>query len=230
MELRATGLVVGLIVPTVPQGVRVPGVPEITFDRLSRIFGELAPSYGYRDFQSSPAGDSAKIGGGDSQGALLIQPGLVQFIDAVPMAPEVSQENAIGVLRTVAKHLQMEVVVQLGVKWVFNAPTPEGEGKSLVLEQLLKMADADIEELSLGRSIWAGARFQTQGADDQAISTRIEPLEADPTKLYIECDATFPERAPRLLSGGAAGVLQAIIDVLAYARGPVQGYLEKRVG
>lgn len=230
MELIANGLVVGLIFPQVPQGVRVPGIPEVSFDRLSRIFGELAPIYGYRDFQSNPGGEGARISGGESQGQVIIQSGLVQFLDAVPMSAEVSAENALGVIRTVAKHLPLESVLQLGVKWIFAAPAVDGDAKALVLNRLLKITDSDIAELSLGRSIWAGARFHTQGADGQFISTRVEPLEVDLSKLYVECDATFPERPTRVLAEGASGVAQAIADVLKYARGPLWNYLEKQVG
>ena len=230
MELRATGLVVGLIFPTVPQGVRVVGTPAISFDRLSRIFGELAPLYGYRDFQSNPNGEGARISGGEQPSQVLIQPGLVQYIDGVPMSPEVSAENSVGVVRTIAKHIQLEAVLQLGVKWVFEAPAPDGDGKALVLNRLLKMVEADIAELSIGRSIWAGVRLHTQDADGRTISTRVEPFDIDPTKLYVECDAAIPERPSRLLADGASGVAQATLDVLNYARGPLWNYLEKQVG
>ena len=230
MELVTNGLVVGLVFPVVPPGMSAPstGVPEITFDHLSRIFGEVAPAYGYRNFQSDPGGNGGRISGPDPRNGVAIQPGLVQFFDAVDLGPAKATENAVGVLRIVAKHLGLAHVLQVGVKWTFKTTPPGSDGRAFVLSRLLSRTEGEIAELSLGGSIWAGARFVTRSPDEQSqFGVRIEPLELDQTQLYLENDAAFMERTPGVLASSASGLADAVREALEHVQGPVMNYLEK---
>jgi hypothetical protein len=227
MELVTTGLVVGLILPVAPPGVETPGTPEITFDRLSHIFGEIASSYGYRNLQSHPSGMGGRISKIDIRNGVQIEPGLVQFVDMAEFGPERSIDEAVGVIRVVTKHLGISQVMQLGVKWVCTTDSPGNDGRAFVLNRLLARADEDIAELSLGGSIYAGARFVTRPVDQHCqYVIRIEPLESDPRRLYLDVDAAVPG-TPDLLAQNAAAVGEAIRGALTYMQVPLKNYLEK---
>lgn len=222
MDLIARALIVGSVLPAAPPGVTQPGVPEITFDKMNRIFGEVASRFGYRSFQSNPEGTSGQIQKTTPGNAVVIQPGLLQVQDTVERTPELATDQVEDVFQIAAQHLQIMEVLQLGVKWVFNLPIPSRDAAGFVLHHLVRRSEDDLAELSLGGTVWAGTKFVTSSVSgDAQYTVLIEPLVADMTQLYLDVDANFPG------SQTLDRVKERAIDVLQYVRTPLKNYIER---
>ena len=58
------------------------------------------------------------------------------------------------------------------------------------------ISDDDLGKLSLGGEQWVGLKYVTQSVEEtQQYTVLIEPLQADPTQLFIDVDAAYPGEA-----------------------------------
>lgn len=219
----AQTLVVGIATPAglVP-GATGPGFGEVTIDRLNRIWSELAPVYGYRSLQLSPEGNAGQLIGSAPGDHVTIQPPLLQVRDSVPMTAEQAADKTQAVLKVVARHLQASQFVQLGVKWIYHADAPGRDARRFMLGMAAPTAERELEGLSLGGDYFVGMKYVTRSPEqDKAYTVVVEPLIADPAKLFIDLDAQH--------GGGLIEldrIKSAALDVHQYAVGSIAGYLE----
>lgn len=222
MESVPQGLVLGLVLPQAPPGVELPELPEITFERLSALFSELALSQGYRNFQNPPDG-SCLIYGLNANDKLMIRPGLVQVTDPAAEGAQRAADRASQVIKAAITHLGIVNILQLGVKWVFNVPCPEG-ARHFALEKLARTTEELLEDLAVGSSVWAGVHYMTTSEEKSAqYSIRVEPLLADDAFLFVNVDTGFSNVQ-------IAAIGETIREVLAYAQGPVMAHINNLRG
>lgn len=216
------GLIVGLVLPQAPPGVELPDLPEITFELLSALFSELALSQGYRNFQSEPNG-SFLIYGPNVNDKLVVQAGLVQVSDPVAEGAQRAADRAGQVIKSVVGHLGIIHVLQLGVKWVFHVPCPDGARK-FALERLARTTEEQLDDLAMGAPVWPGVHYMSvSDAQGTQWSVRIEPLLADDAFLFVEVDTGFSNvQVP--------GIRETIGRVLEYAQGPVMAHIDNLKG
>jgi len=216
-------LVVGIATPAglIP-GATGPGFGEVTIDRLNRIWAELAPIYGYRSLQLSPEGNAGQLVGTSPGDQVVIQPPLLQVRDSVQMTAEQAADKAQAILKVVARHLQATQFVSLGVKWIYLADAPANDARAFMLNRALSKAESELEMLTLGGDFFVGTKYVSRSpAEDKLYTVHVEPLVADPTKLYIDLDAQH---------GGALieldRIKSAVLDVHQYAVSAIGGYLD----
>lgn len=218
MDSVPQGLVVGLVLPQAPPGIELPELPQITFERLSALFSELALSQGYRNFHNAPDG-SCQIYGLKVNDKLVIQPGLVQVTDPAAEGAQRAAEKADQVIKAAVTHLGIEYILQLGVKWIFNVPCPEG-ARQFALKKLARATEEQLQDLDIGTSVWAGVHYMSTSEERSAqYSVRIEPLLADDAFLFVDVDTGFS-------NVHIPAIGKTIRDVLAYAQGPVLGHID----
>ena len=224
MDLITKNLIVGAGLPTSPPGLafQIPGTPEITFDRLNHIFGEIAAMFAYRTFQSGPEGESAQIFGATPHQVVSIQPGLIQVQEPIELSPEKATEKVQRVFSIAAKHLSVTQILGFGIKWIAHMPINSKDARAFVIDQVYKQSDQVLEVLGLGGRQWLGMKYVAQDPLGQKqFTVVIEPFLADETHLYIDVDANFGP-------GVELGEIKAKADeVLDYIRVPVKQYLEK---
>ena len=221
VELNTRNLVIGVVVPSAVPGVPMQGAPEVTFDRLNHIFGEVASAFGYRNFQSSPEGNAGQILGAVPTSNITIQPGLIQVMDAVDLTAARSAEKAHKVLQIVAKHLKVTTVLQIGVKWLLHAPVSSRDAVTFVREAMTSQSEADLSALGLGGDQYLGLKYVSNDVPRTKVYTlTIEPLQADKTQLYIDIDTAF-------VGASLSDVEQKAKEAHEYVDVAVKQYLEK---
>ncbi len=222
MDLITKHLVVGVALPVAPPGFQIPGTPEITFDRLNHIFGEVATAFGYRNFQSAPEGNTAQIFGATPEQLINVQPGLIQVQEPIELSPERAAEKAQKVVKIAAKHLGLGQIFGFGIKWISHLPITSNDARAFVIDHIYSQSDEALSALGLGGHQWAGMKYVTQAVDSNVQYTLvIEPLHADPTQLFIDVDANY---GPGV---GLDDIEAKAGEVLEYVRVPVKNYLDK---
>jgi hypothetical protein len=221
VELNPQNLVIGLVVPAPMPGLPSQGAPTVTFDSLNHVFGEVASQFGYRNFTSSPEGNAGQIMGATPQSAIIVNPGLIQVMDAVELTAERSAEKVQQVLKIIAKHLSVTSVIQIGVKWLFHAPVKSRDAATFVREALTTQSSSDLASIGLGGRQYVGLKVVSgDQAGTTIYSLTVEPLQADETQLFIDIDAA-------VVGAGLGDVESKAKDVLTYIRVPVTQLLEK---
>lgn len=208
------------MLPQAPSGITLPDLPEITFERLSSLFGELALTYGYRNFESGPDGTSATILGTNVTDRLVVQPGLMQYTDPCLEGSQRAADRADGVLKVAAARLGVVNILQLGVKWIFNVPCSEGS-RLFSLKRLARASDDELGDLAVvaGAQVWPGVHYMSLSNDKSVqYSVRIEPLLEDDAFLYIDVDTGFSNVS-------LDDVGETVARVLSYAQGPVMTHI-----
>jgi hypothetical protein len=217
MELIPKVLIAGVFTPP-PQ---VPGGPEVTIERLNQAWAEIAPLYGYRQFQVTPDGSGAEILGNSADDAVVIQPPLLQVRDPISVGgAEQSAEKAESIFKVLARRLGVGQFFNFAVRHVFWAPAPGNDARGFVLHQLLGKSEDDLAELEAGGQIWAGLKFVVSQNGNQ-YTLVIEPLQRDEGMLFIDLDAQFPGPAD------LDDVTRRAADAQQYLRGAVATYLDK---
>ncbi len=210
-------LVVGLVLPQVPPGVEIPGIPELTFERLSQLFSELAANHGYRNFLSNPEGTSGQFFGPNVNDRLVVEPGLLQLTDPAQQGVQRAAERADQIIKVTTARLEITNVLQVGVKWVFHVPCPDA--RRFVFDRLVGIAEEELNDLSRGSGVSAGLRYMTWSDDKAAnYSVRVEPLLEDDAFLFVEVDSGF-------LNLPITEVGATIDNVLSYTQGPVMAHI-----
>jgi hypothetical protein len=189
MDMVPKYSIFGVITPPLgmPGGPKAP-TPEV----LNRIWSEIGPQYGYRRLQLSADGTAAQIVGGTDEDGVNIQPPLLQVLGNIKMTAQHSADQAYAILKVVAKHLGLTQFFNLGIKYVFHAPTPGKDGRAFVLHQLLGKDEAGVAGLQRGGDLWVGVKYAASDAEGSAFTLMVEPLIADNTFLFLDLDAQFP--------------------------------------
>lgn len=182
MELIPKVLVVGLFAATPP------GAPDR--DRLNRLWAEISSREDYRQF--SVTGEGAQFVGASADDALLIQPPLVQFRSSARLGLQNAAEEAQFAIRTAARHLAWTQFFNLGIKQVYNAPAPNNDARSFVLQRLVHLEETALNPLERGGTFWAGVKFGAPAIDNSSYTVVIEPLLKDNQMLFIDLDIQVP--------------------------------------
>lgn len=216
MELIPKVLVAGLFTP--PPGV--PGGPQVTVDSLNRVWSEIAPMYGYRQYVLAPDGSGTQMTGASDDDAVIIQPPLLQIRDPISFNPAKSAEKAQSILRVIARHLGVGQFFNFAVRHVYHVPAPDRDGRTFVMTRLLGKTLDDIADLAGGGSAWIGMKMVVKHETSQ-YTLVIEPLQRDEQFVFIDLDVQFPGPLDLDQVTARAG------EAEGYLRQAVSGYLDK---
>ena len=190
----------------------------MTPEKLNRIWSEVQPSYGYRQFQALPDNSGAVFAGTQADEGVTIQPPLLQVRDPIRMTPEQSADRAESVLKIVARHLGIAQFFNLGIRHVFHGTAPENDAVSFVKRKVHTSED-DLGALEIGGSLWTGVKYVAATPEVQ-YTLVIEPLVADNQFVFLDLDAAFP--GPTSLDAITARAR----DAERYLRQAVNSYLD----
>jgi hypothetical protein len=187
MELIPRQLVIGLFAAANPTATDV-----ATPDKLNRLWSEVAPEQGYRQYLLSPDGTGAQFTGATADDGLTIQLPLVQVRRGIGMMGAAqAADDAQMVLKAVARNLGLEQFFNLGIRHVYHASAPDNDGRGFVLHRLINKTEDDFGELRGGGDLWAGVKYVV--TTSSSVSTlMIEPLQADNRSLFIDLDVQHP--------------------------------------
>lgn len=217
MDLIPKVLVAGVFTPP----TNVPGGPQVSIDKINRIWAEASPKYRYRQFQMAPDASSAQFIGASDDETVIIQPPLLQIRDAIELDSARSAEKAEDVLKIIARNLGVNQFFNFAVRHIAWAPAPERDGRGFVLHRLVGKTENDLVELVGGGSIWAGVKFVVQQNGAQYTLT-VEPLQRDESFIFLDLDAQFPGQLDNLdVVTTRAG------EAFSYMRQAVAQYLDK---
>lgn len=222
MELLPQSLAVVLAVPVAPEGLKVDNGPVFDFDRLNRVFGELARSHNYRSFQASPDGKSGQITGTTLVNAIIFNPPLIQFQQQIEFTVDQAAEAAADAFRVIDKHLQLGIILQMGVRLIFHGAVPDKDARAFVLNRLLSKTDDDLGDLSRGGQTWVGMKYVVPDAENTSTYTvTAEPLLINNELLYVDLDGEFR-------TGNTVEVVkQRITEMSQYSERVLRHYFEK---
>ena len=193
MEVIPKILVAGVLAPET--GPAIPGMTmpgRVTREKLNRIWSDLQPTYGYTQFQVSPDGSAADlIGPTSAEEGVGIKPPILQVRDIVQLTVTQSADKAETILKTIATHLGASQFLNLGVKFIYHSPAPNGDASHFVQHRMLGKGPEELADLQLGGSLWAGVKYVAT-APEVVYTLVIEPLQVDPKFLYVDLDAQFP--------------------------------------
>lgn len=216
VDLIPKWLVVGVFTP--PPGV--PGSEPITPEKLNRIWSEVAPAYGYRQFQTLPDNAGAVFTGAQAEAGVTIQPPLLQVRDPITMTASQSADRAQSILKVIARHFGTTQFFNLGMRHVYHAPIADNDAIGFVMRNVLQKNVDELGELQVGGSLWAGVKYVAANPEVQ-YTLVIEPLTADNRFMLLDLDAQFPGPATldALTSRGR--------DAEQYLKQAVGGYLDQ---
>ena len=210
MELIPKVLVVGLFAAAQPG--------PLDRDRVNRIWDELSSRHEYR--QLSHFCESVGFIGTSPDDALVIEPPLVQVRSTARLGLKNAADEAAVAVKSVARHLGYKQFFNLGIKYVFHAPAPNGAAIDYVMHRLLGRDQSQLSALDRGGGIWAGLKYGMEASDASAYTLVIEPLLADDKFLFIDLDAQFPGPAD------PAEIQERAREAEDYAYRAIRQYLE----
>jgi hypothetical protein len=216
MELIPKWLIVGVFTP--PPGV--PGTEPITPEKLNRIWSEVGPAHGYRQFQTLPDNAGAVFVGATQEAGVTIQPPLLQVRDPITMTAEQSADRAEQILKVIARHLGTTQFFNLGMRHVYHAPIADNDATGFVMRNVLQKSEEDLGDLQVGGDFWGGVKYVASNPEVQ-YTLVIEPLIADNRLMLLDLDAQFP--GPAALDA----ITKRAHDAQAYITQAVSSYLEK---
>lgn len=196
-----------LILGVVPAPTRMPPEP-FGKTQLTQLYSKLNDRYDYGNFNFLP--DGARIAHRDNQ--ILIQTGLIQFNEDIPIDFVPIKEKVIDLLNTITEHLRLKQFLTLGIKLICHLPVEGAATNSseLLESKFLALNESQIQLLGTNR-LGAGFRFHFN-TDESYWDLRIEPFFRDLTKLYIEIDKHYKQ--PFAGIDGIESKLQSVRDYI----------------
>jgi hypothetical protein len=193
MELIPKILVVGLFSPPLP------GITTVTREKLNLTWSEITSTYSYRGLEFAPDGTAAQFHGASEGDGIQIALPLIQVSDEIQLGgASRSADKATSIVKTIARNLGLQQFFNLGIKLVYWAPAPAGDGAGFVAREILQKSADDLGALAAAdRGVWAGIKVVSTvpGVVEMfpgAYTLQIEPLVADMSMIYMELDAQFP--------------------------------------
>lgn len=186
VDLIPKALVVGLFAPT----LNVSDQTRVTTDKINRIWTEVTATYRYGQLVLAADGSGCQFVGTEGS-SVTIQPPLLQVQDVIELGPRQSHDKAQSILKMIARHLGASDFFNLGIKHVYHAPAPHGDGRAAVLHRILSKSEDELGELQQGGQIWGGVKYVVtlKGA---VYTLQVEPLQADIRSVFIDLDVQFP--------------------------------------
>jgi hypothetical protein len=189
MDLIPKVFVAGLFMNPPPGA---PGGPEVSTDRLNRVWSEIAPKYGYTQLAMAPDGSGVQFVGASADDAVIVNPPLIQVRDQISLEAAKSADKAEEIFKVVARHVGANQFVNLGVKLVYHAPAPDKDARAFVMNRLVGKTLDDLGELSGAGSTWIGLKIVSSVQGDRSYTLVVEPLVRDESLVFIDLDVQFP--------------------------------------
>lgn len=189
MELIPKVFVAGLFMNPPPGA---PGGPEVTTERINRVWSEIAPKYGYTQLMIAPDGSGAQFVGSSTDDVTIVNPPLLQVRDVISLEASKSAEKAEEIFKVVARHVGATQFVNLGIKLVYHAPAPDNNARAFVMNRLLGKTLDDLGELAGAGSTWVGLKVVSSVEESTHYTLILEPLLRDESLLFIDLDVQFP--------------------------------------
>lgn len=167
-----------------------PGTDTVTKDKLNRIWADVSNLFPYQGIQFAPGFDGAQLIGAHPEEGVTIQPPLLQVRDLVDLAPEQSLDKARTVLKIIARHVGVAQFFNLGIKFVYHVPAPNGDARQFLHSFLLHEPD-QLAILAQGGSLWAGGKYVIEHPD-LTHTVVVEPFQADNRYVFIDLDTQWP--------------------------------------
>jgi hypothetical protein len=200
--------------------MQTPGA-TITHDVINRIWSEVVKNYPYQALQFQPNGTGGAFVGAGPEDAVIIQPPLVQVRDLVGAQGVHGSADKVGsVLGTVMHHLSGTSPLNLGIKLVYNAPAPARDAVAFLLSEMLAGHD-DVQQLAGGMEYQSQVKYVLKG-DGYTYALDLEPLQADPTYLYIDLDTQY------LGAVDPSRIKDKILECHGFVSSRVNNFLDRR--
>jgi hypothetical protein len=206
-----------LILGVMPAPARMPPEP-FGKTQLTQLYSKINERYDYGNFNFLP--DGARIAHRDN--VILIQTGLIQFNEDIPVDFVPVKEKVIDLLNMITEHLRLKQFLTLGIKLICHLPVEGVATKSsgLLETKFLALNDSQLQLLGTDR-LGTGFRFHFN-TDESYWDLRIEPLFQDLTKLYIEIDKHYKRSF-----AGIDGIESRLQSVKDYISVEVRNLLEQ---
>lgn len=188
VKLIPRALVIGVVVP--PLSTK-PGEALITRDKLNHLWAEVTSSYSYQQLHVDPAGAGAQFIGTQPEDGVTIQPPLLQVRQIVETTVDRAAQKAQDIFKMIDRFVGPAQYFNLGIKHVYHAPAPGNDAVRFVMTQLLSKTEHDLEQLKGGGDIWTGVKYVIS-YPDKVHTLLVEPLQVDPSFVFIDLDAQFP--------------------------------------
>lgn len=143
VDLIPKALVVGLFAPT----LNVSDQTRVTTDKINRIWTEVTATYRYGQLVLAADGSGCQFVGTEGS-SVTIQPPLLQVQDVIELGPRQSHDKAQSILKMIARHLGASDFFNLGIKHVYHAPAPHGDGRAAVLHRILSKSEDELANFS----------------------------------------------------------------------------------
>lgn len=171
----------------------IPGLAggyTINREVINRIWLEVNGLYPYRNLQIDPTGEAAHFLGDTPEDGVAITPPVIQVRDTVTFSVHEAADRAKSILKVITKQIGAAALYQLGIKFVYNVPV--GDAQSFVMGRLLDKTPEDLSALRQGGNLWTGVKYVVTNPDSSIFTLMIEPLQMEPSQLFIDLDAQFP--------------------------------------
>jgi len=200
----------------------------LTRNRINRLWAELPHSF--RQLEVAPDDSFARFYAGSQETGLTIQPPHLHLTrlpedGGLELETEALADDAQGLFAGLAGLLELDVLVDVRIRQVYNVPVADepGAARDLIEAHMFGLTEHDLSELQSGEdgTQWSAARFVVpRGTDTYTLN--IEPMLFDEMRsIYIDLDAQFPgPSAPDSFD-------ERIRDARHYIEGPVTSYLER---
>jgi hypothetical protein len=183
MEMLPKALIAGVLAPTVGMS----GGHELNAERISRIWTEIGPKYGYRALEQTPDGSAARLKGISDEDSVVIQPPILQVREVIQLTTDLSAEKAQDILKVIARLLGVSEFFNMGIRLIYHAPVPSSDGRDFVLHRVIRKNESELGALQTGGPFWAGVKYVSNFGSGQ-YTLLIEPLLRDEKFLFLDLD------------------------------------------
>lgn len=199
-------------------------VPTVTRDTINRIWSEVVRENPYQSLQFDPTGSGGIfIGEGGAEDVVIIQPPLVQvraLVASDPRGIAGAAQKMGSIFKIALHHLSGSPPVNLGVKIIYHAPAPGHTAVDFLRTELVK-GDEDLRTLAGNMDCEASLKVVLKGPD-RIYTLLVEPLQSDPSNLFLDLDAQFPGTVD------VGDIEQGILSVNEFLTTQVKGFIENR--
>jgi hypothetical protein len=192
---------------------------EVALDRedLALFFAQDAGHYGLSRFEYMPDGGASLTG---PEGAeFAIRPGGITSAGVVRLGLNEGRERVMGLLEDAVRRYSIGPmwIDDVTVVAIWDCESPEG-GRRLVAEDILRLDPERLEligddETSAGLRLW-------RRMGDGSVDIAVEPMHADPSKVYIRLAFAQPDPVSDVIDLGL--VIESLNDFLL---GPLRSFI-----
>lgn len=192
-KTAVAGMMLGQQIGTMPGGsVFQPVGANLSRDVINRIWADVVKSYPYQSLQFGQSGHGGMFIGSSPDDVVLLQPHLIQmrlfFGDRIQSMSQVADQIQ-AVMSSAMFYIGGAPPINLGVKLIYNCPSPGGDSVSFLRTEFIK-GDEDLRTLAGSMALQAGIKL-VMANDSYYYTLLVEPLQVNKSDLYIDLDAQF---------------------------------------